>query len=132
MKVIFFTTHLFDFEFRSLHFLLFYSWLFLHGRCTGKNPWTGKNQDLKVNLKIQNPRRKSSTFSSILLIFIENFPIYFVSHFQYTIWRKFRQIGFIQIIKLRTAMDISCLPRAYLTSSRGLTGSLSAASISFS
>ena len=30
---------------------------------------------------------------------------------------------------VRTPMDISCLPRAYLPSSRGLTGSLSAASM---
>ena len=47
----------------SLHFHFFCSWLFLHGRCTDKNPWIGKNQDPKVNLKILNPRRKSSTFS---------------------------------------------------------------------
>ena len=47
----------------SLHFHFFCSWLFLHGRCTDKNPWIGKNQDPKANLKIRNPRRKSSTFS---------------------------------------------------------------------
>ena len=34
--------------------------------------------------------------------------------------------------KVPTAMDISCLPRAYLPSRRGLIGSLSAASMSFS
>ena len=76
----------------SLHFHIFCSWLFLHGRCTDKNPWIGKNQDPKANLKIRNPRRKSSTFSFYFVKKILNF----VSHFQYTVWRKFRQIRFSQ------------------------------------
>ena len=66
----------------SLHFHFFCSWLFLHGRCTDKNPWIGKNQDPKVNLKILNPRRKSSTFSSLVFNLWKSpklcfaFPIY--------------------------------------------------------
>ena len=62
----------------SLHFHFFCSWLFLHGRCTDKNPWTGKNQDPKVNLKIRNPRRKSSTFS---FYFVKNSqPLFRISN----------------------------------------------------